>query len=739
MSARSATALVLVVLLAGLGGVGVWSAPQVQQRRDASDLEPGLLQVDPKLRGAVSLGNAVYVRFDGGGLTVSRLSKDIWRGVADGAPVTAGLGRLEWRGGAGVGDPLRAREVIDHRLGNLTITDRSLTDRRVSYRGRVFADVPYGPRSRAITITITRRSPDSRVLLDVEVPGAAVVALHAYRRADFAYQGLGVQRAGVRLLDGHYPMSARAAGAGYEPGVSQAPVPLVLASTSTGFAVDDAAYSTFDLRHDGRLGAVTWQPELRARIYDGTPAQIMAQHANDVGRGRPLPTWAASGAVVGVRGSSSKVRSVVQRLRRADAALAAVLVRDGGERPRYPDWRELVDRLAATDVRVITSVSPVLAVRSRPGGPADESALLATARSRGWLVTDRSGRPARVETADPDVGSVPGELIDLSSIKAVAWYTGVLADRMRRERISGWSVDGGDELPPGVRTARGDSSSVRHRWPSRWAAVVRAACQQAGRPDCLLLQSSADERTVVDGGVASTGREATDWSTAGLGGVVAAQTNAGLSGLRLVHSGVGGVAGTKTWWGGRRVGDGELLQRWAELAVFGPVLRTEDGDDPQAQPQIWDSAESTTAFARLTRIYAAMADYRRAAAREAADEGLPLVRPAWLSDPALPGRSTTGQFRFGGSLVVVPVLREGQTSVQAVLPPGRWVELLTGRVHDVRPPPKPAGPRTGPSGRSEPRRVTVRAPLGRPAVLFEIQDRDAVGLRSALRSAGLIR
>jgi sulfoquinovosidase len=738
MSARSVSALVVVALLAGLSGVAVWSAPVVQRGQDAADLEPGLLQVAPKLRGAVSLGNAVYARFDGGGLVVSRLSKDIWRGVAGGATVTAGFGRLDWRGGAGSDDALRAHEVIDRQLGNLSITGRSLQDRRVVYTGRVFADDPDGPDSRPVTITITRRSPDSRVLLDVQVPGADLVVLHAYREAGFSYQGLGVQRAGVRLPAGHYPMPAGMSGpvgVGDGHGVSQAPVPMVVASTSTGFALDTAGYSAFDLRHDGRLDAVVWQPELRARVYDGTPGQIMAQHANDVGRARPLPTWSASGAVVGVRGSNGKVLAVVRRLQRADAALAAVLVRDGGARPRYPDWARLVDQLAATDVRVLTTADPVLAVRRRPGGPADEPELLAMARSRGWLVTDRSGRPVRVPATDPDVGQVPGELIDLSDPAAAAWYTQVLADRMRRERLSGWRMDGGDELPPNARTARGEAGSVGPLWPSRWAAVARAACQQAGRPDCLLLHGSADERTVLDGGVADTGPEVADWSTAGLGGALAAQTNAGLSGVPLAHSAVGGVADGRTWWGGRRVADDELLLRWTEMAVFGPVLRTEDGDHPDGRPQVWDSDRLATAFARLTRIYAALADYRRAVAAQATDEGLPMVRPAWLSDPDLPGPATDGQFRFGGSLIVVPVLAEGRTSVQAVLPPGRWVELLTGRVHTVRPPPK--RPRL--TEVVEPKRVTVQAPLGRPAVLFAIEDRDAVGLRSALRSAGLIR
>jgi sulfoquinovosidase len=765
VSTRVATALGGAAALALLASLVVWASPAAQRRADEADLEPGLLQVEPNLRGSVSLGNAVYVRLDPGGLVVTRLSTEIWRGVANGATVTAGLGRLRWRGGPGdtsgnaserdSGEALRAREIVDRSLGNLSITDRRLGDRRVVYAGRVFADSPNGPDSRPVTITVTRRAGDSRVLLDVDVPGADVVALHAYRRAGFTYRGLGVQRAGVPLADRRYPMTtgppggapggAAGAGPGTDPVLSRAPVPMVLASTSTGFAIDPAPYASVDLRHDGRLDAVVWGGRLQARVYDGTPAQIMSQHTNDVGRAPALPTWATSGAVVGVRGSTAYVRSAVQRLQRADAAIAAVLVRDGGDRTRYPDWPTLVDRLSASDVRVLTSVSPALALRPRPGGPGDEPALLATARAHGWLVEGSDGTPVRVPVADPDVGSVPGALVDLLDPAAVDWYTRVLADRMRHERISGWAVEGGDELPPATRTALGDAGLARQVWPSRWAALVRAACQRADRPDCLLLQSTAGEDTVGQAGAISTGREATDWTDAGLGGALTAELNGGVSGLTLLHSPVGGVAGTTDWWGRRRRRSDELLQRWTELATFGPVLRTEDGDRPAEQAQVWGTPARAAAFAQLTRIFAALADYRRASVRRAGEDGMPVVRPLWLDDPEMGQDAGREEFRFGRSMVVVPVLRPGQRSVRAELAPGQWIELLTGRVHRVRAIPSASGSRPTsalPDGR--PAEVTVRpvaidAPLGRPVVLLRVDDPDAAGLRTALRSAGLVR
>ncbi len=361
-------------------------------------------------------------------------------------------------------------------------------------------------------------------------------------------------------------------------------------------------------------------------------------------------------------------------------------------------------------------MAPSLAVAPRAGGPDDEPQLLATARARGYLVTDRSGRPVSVRTPDPDVGSVRGELIDLTNPEAVRWYTDVLTQRMRRERLSGWTVLGGDELPDDVRLARGDPSTEHNAWPGRWAAITRQACVQAGRPDCLLLQSTADERTPASVGSFGLGRQKADWSRAGLGGALAATVNAGISGLTITHSAVGGSREPTGWWdrGGR---SDELLERWTELETFGPLLVTDDGDHPADLPQVWDSPDRLAAFARMSRVFATLAAYRRSMVLQASRDGRPVVRPLWLAEPGLTQASTGSQFLFGDSFVVAPVLTQGERSVDVALPPGRWVELFTGVVHEVGPArsrrPRAAGLGRGARPRrrrSPPRRTCASTP-----------------------------
>ena len=55
---------------------------------------------------------------------------------------------------------------------------------------------------------------DGRVLLDVEVPGAAVVAIHEFRYAGYTYRGLGAQLAPAVLRDGRWPITTRSPGTG---------------------------------------------------------------------------------------------------------------------------------------------------------------------------------------------------------------------------------------------------------------------------------------------------------------------------------------------------------------------------------------------------------------------------------------------------------------------------------------------------------------------------------------------
>jgi alpha-glucosidase len=287
-------------------------------------------------------------------------------------------------------------------------------------------------------------------------------------------------------------------------------------------------------------------------------------------------------------------------------------------------------------------------------------------------------------------------------------------------------------------------------------------------PDCLVLQDSAAEQTPQFAGVFDQGRQVTDWSEAdGLVSVLRGKLSAGLSGMSMVSSGVGGWSSPNVrFWPDPKRSD-ELLARWAELEAFGSVLRTEDGDAPGSMPQVWDSPSRTAAFAHATQLFAATSAYRRQVMETAARTGLPVVRPFWIEFPDARQSATSDEFFFGDSLLVVPVLHPAQRQVQAVLPAGDWIELFTGRTYSgptPYPTPTPSGAAEGQGKRGQdakgakpddevdqgeqpppppgggpdetpppaPITVTIPAPLGQPVVLFRKGDPQGEALRAAL-------
>ena len=318
--------------MATLGAVLVGGYPRVRDRLDGSDLEPGLVTVVSGARGAVALGNGVYAQLGSGGLTINRRSAVVWRSVDRGSPVTAGIGRLRWRGGTSTGPDqsvLRADERVTRSLGNLQVTGRRLRGSSVSWTGTL-TDASSDPRGTLpVTITVTRRERDSRVLLDAVVPGADVVAIHEYRRDGYTYRGLGTQSAAELVDSGRYPIVTRAPGVGRgrwpltvwqdlarhgsggDAATTAAPAPAYLSSAGSGVALDTTRYAVVDLRHGGRVDTSVWSDRLRARLYDGTPEQLLTQQAADLGALPAPPAWSSSGAVVGVRGSVSRIGSVV--------------------------------------------------------------------------------------------------------------------------------------------------------------------------------------------------------------------------------------------------------------------------------------------------------------------------------------------------------------------------------------------------------------------------------------------
>ena len=69
---------------------------------------------------------------------------------------------------------------------------------------------------------------------------------------------------------------------------------------------------------------------------------------------------------------------------------------------------------------------------------------------------------------------------------------------------------------------------------------------------------------------------------------------------------------------GDKVRTPELLMRWAELAALTPVMRSHEGNRPDANLQIDSAPEILAHYAAMTRLHAGLAPYVRTLASESA-------------------------------------------------------------------------------------------------------------------------
>lgn len=730
--ATVAAALVATTAVAVLGGM------TPTDRLDT--VKAGPLTVAESAVGAWPLG-ALEVHLTTTGLEVTRDDRTVWAAESGAAFVTGATGRVDWSEHRGYfwPDVAIARKYAEQHIDTVTAeTDRIVVE------GELIA----GHGSEPYELIMTEGD-GSGLVAEVRAPGLDAVALLSDRTPAAGVHGFGEQFTDFDLDGRVIPIVVR------EQGVGRGTQPLTFLADVTNhgagggpdltyaawasFVTDDLrgvrldpdlsdshAFAVADTRDPGRVGLEVWSSRLRAELDTGdSPADLIARmHPED----RPqLAEWTQDGAIVGMQGGTEKVRTQVAELTEAGVEVSGVWLQDwSGQRTtsfgdrvwwtwqldtgRYPGWSDLVADLASQGITTTTYVNTFV-VDAEPKGDPGIRNLFAEARDAGHLVETTDGEPYLL-----DQGGFDAALIDLTNPAARDWYAQVIADEVLTDGVTGFMADFGEGLPFDARIAA-DAASAHNEWPALWAKTVRSACERADQPDCATWFRSGSLGMAEHAALFWNGDQLVDFGAEdGLASALLGTFSAGVSGWPLVHSDIGGYTSINAVVHDYTRPD-DLLQRWSEYAAFGVVMRTHEGNRPDANAQVYDTTDSEASFGRMTRVFTALADYRSSVLTEARETGVPAIRHGWLVHPGTAAAAVDTQFFLGSSVLVAPVLESGADEVDVTFPPGRWVHLITGEEY--------AGDRT----------TTVAAPLGTPAAFVEADDPRAPALRQAISDA----
>ena len=200
-----------------------------------------------KARGVITLGDGLTVSMYAAGLRVQRQDQLAFETVVQGSLVSAARGHLEGRGAD-------RREHLDATYDNVRIDSVEVSARGATYRGVVFDDERH-----SLPLTLTATRVQHRVDLQVTVPGADLVVVHAARQA--LTVGLPPRLPARNLRE-------RVWWAAPQTGPDQPAF-----TTLLGFPVGiDAPYPTaLDLRQVRRNEIHVWGPALRLSIHPYRP------------------------------------------------------------------------------------------------------------------------------------------------------------------------------------------------------------------------------------------------------------------------------------------------------------------------------------------------------------------------------------------------------------------------------------------------------------------------------------
>jgi len=269
-------------------------------------------------------------------------------------------------------------------------------------------------------------------------------------------------------------------------------------------------------------------------------------------------------------------------------------------------------------------------------------------------------------------------ILDVTNPEARNWFRNQIAAFTRRYAMNGIKLDRGEEHIPSEasdlwadgRTGR----EVRNDYQTLQAKLHNEALRDV-YPDgdfVLITRSgyTGTQHYAIAWGGDTAGSESFGRGAGtdlGLRSAIISQQRAAFMGYPVWGSDTGGYYEFK---------DRDVFARWIEFSAFSGIMEiggkgTHAPWDMPTEPAYDD--EMIAIYRRYTNLRASMSDYIVAAAREARESGLPIVRPMVFLDRS---DSELGdlwdQYLFGPDLMVAPVWRIGQRSRDVYFPRGEW-------------------------------------------------------------------
>jgi alpha-D-xyloside xylohydrolase len=317
----------------------------------------------------------------------------------------------------------------------------------------------------------------------------------------------------------------------------------------------------------------------------------------------------------------------------------------------FPDPAGMLARLKAGGLKICVWINPYIG---------QKSPLFAQAAGEGYLLKNPDGTPWQWDLWQPGMG-----IVDFTNPGAVKWYQSHLR-RLLSQGVDCFKTDFGERIPLDcVYHSGADPQKMHNRYAFLYNAAVFELLEEVkGKGQAVVFARSASagcQRFPVHwGGDCEATYESMAESLRG-------GLSLSLCGFGFWSHDIGGFEQTAT---------PDLYKRWVAFGLLSSHSRLH-GSTSYRVPWNFDE-EAVDVLRFFAKLKQRLMPYILAAAREAHETGVPVMRPLLLEFPDDPVCAWLDrQYMLGPDVLVAPVFNpRGEGG--AYLPAGRWVHLLTG-------------------------------------------------------------
>ena len=436
------------------------------------------------------------------------------------------------------------------------------------------------------------------------------------------------------------------------------PIPFFMSSAGYGMFMHTSTPVTCDFGHtfSGLNSLMLGDDELDLFVFFGTPEEILTEYTRVTGKSPVPPLWSFGLWMSRCTYLSEKQVLEVAAKMRSNKIPCDVLHLDTGwfetdwrcdykfSKSRFPTPEKMISDLGKDGFKVSLWQLPYFVPKNE---------LFPEIVAKGLAVHDPKGN-LPLEDA----------VLDYSNPATVDWIQGKIA-ALLKTGVGAIKVDFGEAAPLNGIYASGRTGFYEHNlYPLRYNKAIADITRETTGENIIWARSTwaGSQRYPLHWGGDA---EATD---SGMASELRGGLSLGLCGFSFWSHDAGGFAGKATE---------DLYLRWFAFSALTSHSRCHG----LAPKEPWSySPEFMEKFRKIAEMRYKLMPYLWAQAQDSSARGLPMFRSLFLEFPKDPGSwQVDDEYLLGSSLLVAPLMHEGERKRSVYLPSGSWIDYQTGK------------------------------------------------------------